>query len=255
MLQSLQKITEEFVKQVAREKKLPESIIKSLGGKILTFGSYKLGVIGPGSDIDTLVVCPQNITKDDFFNKFPDLLVKMADEGPVEELTAKPDAFAPCITLKYGGIDIDLLFGRVAQSQVLDDISLLDQNMLRGLNEQEVRSLNGIRVADEILNLVPQPAIFRTALRTIKLWGTRRAIAGNIYGFPGGVAWAILVARICQLYPKATASVVVTKFFQILKQWAWPQPVLLKKIEPTQLGLKVWNPKVSTLRFGDCFTF
>ncbi|KAI1000622.1 Poly(A) polymerase [Podosphaera aphanis] len=245
VLNSLQLITEEFVRQVSRAQGLPENLIKSAGGMVVTFGSYKLGVIGPGSDIDTLVVAPQNVTKEDFFRRFPDLLKSMATEGPITEMMAKPDAFAPCITLKYAGIDIDLLFGRIKLSQVPRNLSLLSQNMLRGLNNEEVRSLNGVRVADEILNLVPEPAIFRTALRTIKLWGTRRAIAGNIYGFPGGVAWAILVARICQLYPKATSSTVVFKFFRIMEKWRWPMPVLLKEIDNVNtLGLKVWNPKI-----------
>ncbi|SZF01516.1 unnamed protein product [Blumeria hordei] len=245
VLNSLQLVTEEFVRQVSTAQGLAENLVKSAGGMVVTFGSYKLGVIGPGSDIDALVVAPQNVTKEDFFNKFPDLLRSMASEGSITELTAKPDAFAPCITLKYAGIDIDLLFGRVKLSHVPRNLSLLNQNMLRGLNNEEVRSLNGVRVADEILNLVPEPAIFRTALRTIKLWGTRRAISGNIYGFPGGVAWAILVARICQLYPKATSSTIVFKFFRIMEKWRWPMPVLLKDIDNANtLGLKVWNPKI-----------
>jgi len=211
---------------------------------LVTFGSFKLGVIGPGSDIDTLVVAPKNITQADFFTVFPELLKKMAPEGAITELILKPDAFAPVITLKFHGVDLDLLFGRVERSQVSKDLSLLDQAMLRGLSEQEVRSLNGVRVADEILNLVPQHAVFRVALRAIKLWSTRRAISGNIYGFLGGVAWAILVARICQLYPKATGSTIVLKFFRILEKWQWPMPVLLKPIETGQLNMKTWNPKV-----------
>lgn len=66
-------------------------------------------------------------------------------------------------------------------------------------------------------------------------------------GFPGGVAWAMLVARVCQLYPQATGSVIVGKFFRIMTQWKWPQPVLLKSIEDGPLHMKVWNPKVSSM--------
>ncbi len=38
-------------------------------------------------------------------------------------------------------------------------------------------------------------------------------------GFLGGVAWAMLVARICQLYPNAIAGAVVSRFFIIMYQW------------------------------------
>lgn len=228
--------------------------MKSAGGKIVTFGSFKLGVIGPGSDIDTLVVGPKNITHEDFFKTFPEILLKMAPEGAIDELTLKPEAFVPVITLKYSGVDIDLLYGRIAGlSQIPRDLSLLDMNLLRGLSDTEVRSLNGVRVADEILNLVPQQAVFRTALRVVKLWGTRRAIAGNIFGFPGGVAWAVLVARVCQLYPKATSSTIVLKFFRIMEKWQWPMPVLLKPIENGTLGLKTWNPKARLVHVVLCF--
>ncbi|CAL3965101.1 unnamed protein product [Diplocarpon coronariae] len=244
VLKQLQSITEEFVRQVTRAQGNPEPIVRSAGGKIETFGSFKLGVIGPGSDIDTLVVVPENITKDEFFNVFPEIMEKMAPAGSITELMAKPDAYVPILTFKFSGVDIDLLFGRIAgHKQIPKDLKMTEQNLLRGLEEPEARSLNGVRVADEMLTLVPQTNVFRTALRTIKLWSARRGIVGNIYGFPGGVAWAILVARVCQLYPKATGSTIVMKFFKIIDKWPWPQPVLLKLIENGQLNLQVWNPK------------
>lgn len=56
----------------------------------------------------------------------------------------------------------------------------------------------------------------------------------------------MLVARVCQLYPQATGSVIVGKFFRIMNKWAWPQPVLLKHIEDGPLQMKVWNPRVSS---------
>lgn len=54
----------------------------------------------------------------------------------------------------------------------------------------------------------------------------------------------MLVARVCQLYPQASGSVIVGKFFRIMNKWSWPQPVLLKQIEDGPLQMKVWNPKV-----------
>jgi poly(A) polymerase len=46
-----------------------------------------------------------------------------------------------------------------------------------------------------------------------------RAIYSNVNGFLGGVAWSMLVARICQLYPNAIAGAIVSRFFIIMYQW------------------------------------
>ncbi|RXW19731.1 hypothetical protein EST38_g6126 [Candolleomyces aberdarensis] len=70
------------------------------------------------------------------------------------------------------------------------------------------------------------------------------AIYSNVNGFLGGVAWALLVARICQLYPNATAGAIARRFFIIMYQWQWPQPVLLKQIEDGPLQVRVWNPRL-----------
>jgi poly(A) polymerase len=71
-----------------------------------------------------------------------------------------------------------------------------------------------------------------------------RAVYSNVVGFLGGVAWALMVARICQLYPNAAPSALLSRFFRVYEQWKWPNPVLLTNIQETTLGLKVWNPKV-----------
>lgn len=197
-----------------------------------------------GSDIDTLVVVPKYVFREDFFEHFPPMLEKMAPPGAIKEMTQVPDAFVPIIKLVFSGISIDLIFASLDILSVPATLNLKDTSLLRGLGERDLRSVNGTRVTDEILDLVPQPKTFRTALRAIKLWAQRRAIYANVIGFPGGVAWAMLVARVCQLYPNATGSVIVGKFFRIIGKWGWPQPVLLKTIEDGPLQARVWNPKV-----------
>ncbi|KAG5928931.1 hypothetical protein E4U42_007636 [Claviceps africana] len=252
VLESLQRICDEFVKQVARKKEPKNDVlIKNARGKVFTYGSFRLGVFGPGSDIDTLVVAPKYVTRDDYFEYFPQLLQAMAPEGAITDLTVVTEAFVPIIKFEYFGISIDLIFSRVIQKQLAPEFQdLKDSGLLRGLDEAELRSLNGTRVTDEILTLVPEQSTFKLALRAIKLWAQRRAVYGNIMGFPGGVAWAMLVARVCQLYPKAATSVIVNKFFLIMSQWRWPQPVLLKPIESGPLPVRVWNPKIYK---GDSF--
>ena len=127
-----------------------------------------------GSDIDTLIVAPKHVTRDDLFAHFPQLLEKMSPPGAIEEMTCVPDAHVPIIKLEYSGVDIDLIFTSLALSSVPESLDLKDKTLLRGLSETDLRSINGTRVTDEILSLVPQTKSFRHALRAIKLWAQRK---------------------------------------------------------------------------------
>ncbi|KAA1466552.1 Poly(A) polymerase [Dentipellis sp. KUC8613] len=234
-------LVKSFVREVSLARGFSEAAAAAAGGQIFTFGSYRLGVHGPGSDIDTLCVVPKHVSREDFFDVFEKMLRET--EG-VTEASGVPDAYVPVIKAKISGIPIDFLMARLALSSIPEDLSLQDDNLLRNLDDRCIRSLGGSRVTDEILRLVPNVNVFRDSLRCIKLWAQRRAIYSNVNGFLGGVAWAMLVARICQLYPNAIAGAIVSRFFIIMYQWSWPQPVLLKQIEEGPLQVRVWNPKL-----------
>ncbi|KAI8353332.1 Poly(A) polymerase central domain-containing protein [Blakeslea trispora] len=241
VLGKLDKMVKEFVYKVSKLKNFPDSLAKEAGGKIFTYGSYRLGVHGAGADIDTLCVFPKHVEREHFFTIMYDMLKARPE---VTELTSVPDAYVPVINMQFSGIPIDFICARLAIARVPDDLELADNNILKSLDERCVRSLNGSRVTDEILRLVPNVAAFRIALRAIKLWAKNRGIYSNVMGFLGGVAWAMLVARICQLYPNACAASLVHRFFTIMYLWQWPQPVLLRPLENGPLQVRVWNPKL-----------
>lgn len=65
----------------------------------------------------------------------------------------------------------------------------------------------------------------------------------QVSGFLGGINLALLVARICQLYPKALPSMIVSRFFKVYSMWKWPNPIKLCEIKEGNLHLPVWNPR------------
>ncbi|KAJ2866817.1 polynucleotide adenylyltransferase [Coemansia aciculifera] len=239
VLGKIDKLVKEFVYKASLKHRMSESLARSCGGKIFAFGSFRLGVHNTGADIDTLCVAPSHVTREDFFTIMVDLLKGRSE---VDELTPVPSAYVPVIKMRFGGVEIDLTFASLQQPTIPDELELLDTAILRNLDEFSIRSVNGSRVTDEILRLVPNVTSFRLALRCIKLWAKRRAIYSNSMGFFGGVAWAMLVARVCQLYPNACAGSIVAGFFRVYVKWPWPKPVMLKMIENGTMHLRVWNP-------------
>ncbi|GLT25506.1 hypothetical protein SLA2020_006280 [Shorea laevis] len=178
-------IMKDWVKQLTRQRGYSDQMVEEANAVIFTFGSYCLGVRGPGADIDTLCVGPSYVNREDFFIILQNTLAEMEE---VTELQPVPDAHVPVMKFKFQGISIDLLYASISLLVVPDDFDISHG------------------VADQILKLVPNVEHFRTTLRCLKFWAKRRGIYSNVTGFLGGVNWALLVARGCQLYPNAVPN-------------------------------------------------
>ncbi|KAL5200505.1 hypothetical protein ABZP36_021708 [Zizania latifolia] len=241
VLQELDNIVKDWVKQLTSQRGYTDQMIEEANAVLFTFGSYRLGVHGPGADIDTLCVGPSYVNREeDFFIVLHEIL---SQTNEVTELQPVPDAHVPVMKFKFHGISIDLLYASVSLLVVPPDLDISQGSVLYDIDEVTVRSLNGCRVADQILRLVPNIENFRTTLRCLKYWAKRRGVYSNVTGFLGGVNWALLVARVCQLYPNAVPSMLVSRFFRVFTQWRWPNPVMLCAIEEDELGFPVWDPR------------
>ncbi|XP_062186031.1 nuclear poly(A) polymerase 4-like [Phragmites australis] len=245
VLRDLQGIVDRWVKHLTFQHGYPDTMVNEATALLVPFGSYSLGVHGRGSDIDVLVVGPSYVDRDhDFFVVLTGVL---AETEAVTHLRPVPGARAPVMKMTFRGVQVDLVYASVGLPVVPRDLDLSDRSLLRGLDHATARSLNGVRVADEILRLVPDAGAFRTALRCVKHWAKERGVYSNVAGFLGGVSWAILVARVCQLYPNAAPSMLVSRFFMVFSQWKWPTtPVMLCDIEhDAELGLPVWDARTN----------
>ena len=126
---------------------------------------------------------------------------------------------------------------------------LIDDSDLVGLDEAGVRSINGSRVSQFMLSLVPNVETFRLVLRAVKGWSDIHGVQSNVLGFLGGINWAILVARVAIDNPQADPPRLLLIFFQTYSQWQWPKPVTLGPIctepPPEVMPMAAWNPKVN----------
>ncbi|KAL6757382.1 Poly(A) polymerase central domain-containing protein [Haematococcus lacustris] len=245
LLGTLDHVVKHWVQNVARQCGMSEATAQDANAKIFTFGSYRLGVHAPGADIDILCVGPQYAKRDThFFGQEPYCLEHTLQHTPgVTEVVAVPRAYVPVLKVKFRGIEMDVLYAALGQFLVPEDLDLQPNSILRGCDDATVRSINGCRVTDTILRVVPDVPTFRLALKTIKLWAEQRAVYSNVAGYLGGVNMALLVARVCRWYPRKAASAIVHNFFLMFSRgWSWPLELHLVPQKHDTLGFMEWNP-------------
>jgi poly(A) polymerase len=230
-------------------KGIQEELLVDGGGiQIQVFGSTRLEVQNYDTDMDLLVIAPYYITKSDFFTSFSDTLTTCPE---VDNLLSIPEAYTPVLKIVIMGLSVDVIFTSLQIPKLNPTVDVLDLRCLKGLDEQSVRSLNGVRVAEWIYKLVPNMINYRTTLRAVKHWARQRGLYSNVLGFLGGVQFALLVAAVCQQFPHASPFTLLQKFFAMYASWMWPCPVILRRYEDLQFKdsdgnyFPVWNPVVN----------
>lgn len=273
-LKCLHQLLVDWVQIVGNRKRIKSEYLVDGGGvQLRVYGSQRLGVHSPAADIDVLCIAPYFITREDFFtdlcgilrekSKLSDGLSNMYSSSnkkscnalddksfDVSFVTPIPEAYTPVIKFCLNEQSIDMIFvsltENVCKVPIPPTIDILDIQYVRGLDDKGIRSINGCRVTERILQLVPDVEVFCMALRTIKLWARNRGIYSNVLGFLGGVNYAILVAFICQRYINASPSMIVRTFFKFYCQWRWPHAILLTPIEDKSaqiMGINVDSDK------------
>merc|ERR1719508_731742 len=118
-----------LIKQWIRSEGLRQSMnwsqVEQVGGKVVSYGSYKLQVVEKESDLDLLCVVPKHVTREDFFENLYELLAK---KDEVTELRQLPWAYVPVIKMVYRGIEVDLTMARLMGSEKIPEDEQFLQN-------------------------------------------------------------------------------------------------------------------------------
>lgn len=244
VIQKLNKIVQYWITKIAWQRKLPENVIKDASASILTYGSYGLGVHNSESDIDALCVGPQFASMaEDFFIVLYNILKGMPE---VFEIHCVKDSKVPLMRFKFEGFPVDLPYAQLQVISVPENVDLLNSMFLARIDETSGKSLSGVRVNQQILQLIPNLENFQSLLRCAKFWAKRREIYGNLFGFLGGIHLAILAAFVCQRSPDACLSALVMSFFNTYASWPWPTPVVLldsmAEIAEDVIKKRCWMP-------------
>ena len=227
----------------------------------VTFGSYRLGINSPNADIDALCVGPKIIKRNRFFQGLVPLLRLNAK---ITRLNLVEHAFVPLITMLFDGVEIDLIYAFVDLEWIPANLNLLNEKILKNLDEVNIRCLNGSRVTDTLFHLIPNKDKFRGMVIFLKYWAKQRCIHSNTLGFLSGIGINILCVKVCQIFPDASIAYLIHKFFHLFgKLWIWPTPVILDKVVPPRISssdgaravldnvettsldneMRVWDPK------------
>ena len=250
-----------FVKEVAMEvHKMSEDDAEDAGGDLLVSGSHILGVRDKNADIDTICVAPKFVTREHFFTILKDELSSRPD---VTNFSKVETAAVPIMSFDFQGVSIDLLFAQLAVNKVPKDSEVLldkknhyvlNDKILLGIDVGTEKSLNGPRVTymiqplankarDEAGRIIDHDAFptradgqvenkFLIVLRCVRKWAKAKGLYGNMMGYLGGINCNLLVAMVCQIFPNASPSNLLYRFFQLYSKWQYPQPIILNEIQP-----------------------
>ena len=151
-----------------------------------------LGISHQGADIDALCIAPCQVTRQNFFKTFFELIQvsKIVDfshtvrnpaiftpfslyflqyQEEVTELRAIEEAFVPVIKFRYNGIEIDMTFARTNMNTLpesKDDLTeaLLHLSTMEAMEAKCIRSLNGYRSTMELLKIVSDKEVCQTII-------------------------------------------------------------------------------------------
>lgn len=79
----------------------------------------------------------------------------------MSDLVSIPEAIVPVIKFKFKGISFDFVYVPLITIYVPEDLDLTDVAIIRNVLPDAVPSINGRRVTDRLMDIVPNFEVFK----------------------------------------------------------------------------------------------
>ncbi|KAL4506870.1 hypothetical protein ABPG72_001291 [Tetrahymena utriculariae] len=230
IIMKIQEIVNQWMVNInINERKIPEQVAHMQLARVLPFGSYFLGVSSVDGDVDLVCIAPNFVDRFKHFNgQLYDMISNM--EG-VEYHNNVIDAKVPIMQFEIQGVPIDISFAQLDVETLPDDIDKqIPDTHLTMMDERDKLSINGYRCNQAIIRYVTEHSEdkqqskqrFQESLKVIKIWARNNGIYENRLGYLGGISWALLLAKICQMFPNLEVNGIIEQFFLQYSSWKWP---------------------------------
>jgi poly(A) polymerase len=165
-------------------------------------------------------VCPITITPQLFLAAFPAILKQRGIDDAVTVSAAR----VPVVKFMLNDTSVDVVCVSYASATAPAEKDFLPISVFQCISKETRQSVQGFRTVLEIRRRIPVPLdVYSTTLRAIKYWAVQRKVYGNNYCYPAGVSLAVMVARVCQVFPASLPNALVRFFFLFYRQWLGKQ--------------------------------
>ncbi|CAF1590721.1 unnamed protein product [Rotaria magnacalcarata] len=113
---------------------------------------------------------------------------------------------------------ISILFNDQTKVEIFVQIELNDEQSIecKAVNDSHSPgSIHGVYDMERLLVYTRSPPIFQHLLTYIRTWAQHVGLYGQVYGYLGGYAWAVLCACICHKYLSPIKSLLTIQEFSI----------------------------------------
>ena len=194
--------------------------------EVFPIGSYRLGIAEADSDLDIVVV--GRVGRARFVAGLSDELTRTPG---VSGVRAVASATSSAVRFVASGVHVDVAFARWPDEVLPAAPEALSLADLERFDTDSVRALTGCRDAVALLGDIVATggtAEFLAVALAVKRWARARQINAQAFGYPGGLAWAVLAARACVAAESGEdAEAIVERLFEDLSTHAFPRPIAL----------------------------